>query len=663
MLKNDALQQLSQLKASIRAQKDLAEGTVRGSQGRFGFVALDDGREVFLDPDTMQRVFPGDRVEVNVVTNTKGKPQAELEKLISSEFKFCTGRYRVRGKGHFVDIDYPQLNRWIFLPPKARNKAKEGDFVAARITRHPFDNEGKGQARIETVIGADSDAGIERDYIIAKHRLPGHWSTAALEQAQQLDTAGVSAGDGRRDLTHLHFVTIDADTTLDMDDALCIEEQGEGWLLHVAIADPTGLIAPGSVIDKIARLRANTVYLTGGALSMLPEQLSHATVSLVAGEQRPALVAKITLDHSAGVSGFEFIPALIRSRQKLSYLQVSTYLEQGGEAVDSDTGAMLQRLSRFGAKRHQYRAEQALVMDERPDYELVLNAQCKVESIEKRERTIAHRIVEEAMLVTNCCAGELLAQHELGLFSRHGGFRQERLKDVRLLLQENDRPVTDQQLSELDGYRALINSLQQSGDSHAQLLSTLKRMLQPSELSREAGPHFGLGFTHYATVTSPIRRYQDYFNHLAIKQIIGASSAPPLSDSELDALRQQLASGRTACRQLDQWLLCQYMQQRLRKHREAVYAGKIVLLNSQGIGVRLDDTGIDGFIGFNTGNKNAGNKNNSKKKDENKSKLSFDQRRMKLSADGSVYQLDQPLQVKVASVDLDRRQISFSLHT
>ena len=79
--------------------------------------------------------------------------------------------------------------------------------------------------------------------------------------------------------------------------------------------------------------------------------------------------------------------------------------------------------------------------------------------------------------------------------------------------------------------------------------------------------------------------------------------------------------------------------------------------------MRLDDTGIDGFIGFNTGNKNAGNKNNSKKKDENKSKLSFDQRRMKLSADGSVYQLDQPLQVKVASVDLDRRQISFSLHT
>ena len=654
MLKNDALQQLTQLKASIRAQKDIAQGVVRGTQGRFGFVMLDDGREAFLNPDTMQRVFPGDRVEVNVVTNTKGKPEAELEKLISSEFKTFTGRYLVRGKGHFIAIDYPQLNRWIFLPPKSRNGAKEGDFVAARLTRHPFHNEGKGQARIEKRIGVHTDAGIERRYIIARHKLPDHWSQAAQAQLAALEADAPGDDRQRRDFSELPFVTIDAATTRDMDDALHIEPAGEGWQLSVAIADPTALVARGSAIDSIARLRANTVYLTGGAVTMLPEQLCHETVSLVAGEQRAALVCRLTLGAGGEVSGFEFIPGIIRSRQKLSYAQVAAYLEQpNGTAIDADVGEVLTRLAQFSRTRCQYRAEHALIMDERPDYELILNEQQKIERIDRHERTVAHRIVEEAMLATNCCAGELLAQHRLGLFSTHAGFREERLADVQLLLEENDCGDLAGDIGNPAGYRAVITRLQQAGDNGTAVLSTLKRMLQPSQLSLQPGPHCGLGFTHYATVTSPIRRYQDYFNHLVIKHIIAGQPAPSLSEDELENIRQQLTTGRLACRQLDQWLTCQYLQQRRQTAGDAAYTGRIVLLNSQGMGIRLDDTGIEGFVAF----------NNSKKKNAAKTKLSFDQRRLTLSVDGVVYRLDQPVTVKVTAIDMDKRQISFGLVT
>ncbi len=44
MLNKDALQQLSQLKSSIVAAKDIAQGTVRTTTKRFGFLILDDGR-------------------------------------------------------------------------------------------------------------------------------------------------------------------------------------------------------------------------------------------------------------------------------------------------------------------------------------------------------------------------------------------------------------------------------------------------------------------------------------------------------------------------------------------------------------------------------------------------------------------------------------------
>lgn len=129
MLDTNSLSQLSQLKSAIRAEKDLAEGVVRGSQGRFGFVTLDDGREAFLPPDEMAKVLPGDRVEVSLNGNddpNSSKLDAELEKLIKSEKKALVGRYVVRGKGHFFAVDMPQLNRWIFIPPKSGAKPKKG---------------------------------------------------------------------------------------------------------------------------------------------------------------------------------------------------------------------------------------------------------------------------------------------------------------------------------------------------------------------------------------------------------------------------------------------------------------------------------------------------------------------------------------------------------
>ncbi|MEC8427376.1 MAG: RNAse R, partial [Pseudomonadota bacterium] len=159
MLDASSLQQLTQLKTAIRSEKDLAEGTVRGTQGRFGFVVLDDGREAFLAPDEMAKVLPGDRVEVSLKGNDdpkSNKLDAELEKLIKSEKRTLVGRYIVRGKGHFFAVDMPQLSRWIFIPPKSRGKAKEGDYLQGRILKHPFED-GKGLARIDAILGSDKE--------------------------------------------------------------------------------------------------------------------------------------------------------------------------------------------------------------------------------------------------------------------------------------------------------------------------------------------------------------------------------------------------------------------------------------------------------------------------------------------------------------------------
>src|SRR5690606_10782336 len=148
------------------------------------------------------------------------------------------------------------------------------------------------------------------------------------------------------------------------------------------------------------------------------------------------------------------------------------------------------------------------------DYFYILNDQKKIERIEKRERTLAHRIVEEAMLATNICAGRFLSQHPgLGIFSNHVGFRPERLKDALNLLQEDSPEYLPGDLQTLPDFQRMLRSLRLDPDGNqgfSGLRPLLQRMLQASALSLSASEHFGLGFSHYATITSPIRRYHDF---------------------------------------------------------------------------------------------------------------------------------------------------------
>ncbi|RYZ81607.1 MAG: RNB domain-containing ribonuclease, partial [Moraxellaceae bacterium] len=279
MLNKDALQQLVQLKTNLVAQKEIAQGVVRSTTKRFGFVMLDDGREAFLDPEQMLRVLPDDRVEVEVVVNSKDQLEAKLEKLISSSLSEFVGRYVSKGNNNFVEPDVPNFTRWLFVPPQDRKGLNVDDLVHCTVTRHPFTNEGKAQVRISTRLGKTDDPGVENRYTVAKYKLPAEWTSAAQNQASSINWSALTFDNDEVDLTHLPFVTIDSENTRDMDDAIYIVKNANGWELFTAIADPSKQIEIDSPLELAARERASTVYLLGQSITMLPAELSHDTYS------------------------------------------------------------------------------------------------------------------------------------------------------------------------------------------------------------------------------------------------------------------------------------------------------------------------------------------------------------------------------------------------
>lgn len=637
MLDPNTLNQLRQLKQTIEAQKDRAEGTVKGSQGRFGFVVLDDGREIFLPPEQMQRVFPDDRVAVEVIAGGEGKPVAKLEKLLSSPLREFTGQYVIREGAHFVEPDLPRLSRWLFVPPKLRRNARHGDYVRARIARHPFED-GRPQARVDAIIGNADSPRLEVNYALARHGCPA--------EELPFDEADLTPPDlaQRLDCTALPFLTIDGVDTLDMDDALHAEADGDGWRLRVAIADPTAWVRPGSALERALARRGQSVYLPGHCVPMMPASLANERCSLLPGQERAALLCTLSVAADGTITGCEFAQARILSRARLSYDEATAALAEEQHPLHAE----LQRLDAVSAALRAQRQRDHLLVPDRNDYRYAVNERGHISDIHCEPRNPAHRIVEECMVATNRSAAEFLRGDD-ALFIVHNGFRPERGDNVRRLLEAHAPALAAIDFSAPEGYLQLLQSLPTSEPTPAEesgpapalpLRSVLSRSLERSRLQRRAAPHFGMGLPAYTTITSPIRKYSDFLLHRIIKARLGGAEPPRLDDQQLAQLQTSGDNARQASRLAEQWLNCLWLQQQ----PAAVHEGEIVHINSSGFTVRLLASGVEGVV-------------DTRKLPE---KHSFDQVALRLSGAGRIYQLEQRVSVSVASIDVKKRSIQFT---
>ncbi len=643
MLDKNSLTQLKQLKQQIEDNKEYADGTVKGTQRKFGFVVLEDGREIYLSPDEMQKVFPDDRVNILIVTEAAKKPDANakisgsIQKILSSPLDTFTGRYIVKGQGHFVEPDLPRLSRWIFIPPKARKGAKPGDFIRCKISKHPFPST-KPQAKILEVIGSPDQVGIEANYITSKFQLAPQWPE---DWQQTLIEPDLTA---RTDLTEQPFVTIDAASTQDMDDALYATRNDQGWELQVAIADPGSFIPEDSPADNIASKTATSTYLPGKVIAMLPNQLATQLCSLLPDELRPALVCRMQISTDGDIQSFSIFEATIKSQAKLSYRDVSDFLK--GKLQDKESGndlsaceahrENLEALQAVSEALIRHRQKHHIVIDSRQDYQLILNEQKKLDRIVLQQKTNAHHMVEECMIAANRCAADQLG--EKGLFIQHNGFRPERLPDVKKLAEEQLN-LTDIDFSTPEGYQQLIDAIDDD-NLEFPLRAVLSRLHERSQLSLEAAPHYGMGLTSYTTFTSPIRKYSDLLVHRIIKAA-GSDSPSKLTQSTLDQLQESQDNSRQACYQLEQWLKCQYLQPMIGQ----THTGRVTQLNSNGFTVRLDEHLIEGFV----------------ETKQLKEKFSFDPMRLRLNSQSQRIELEQAVTVVIKEVDSAKRSIRFAL--
>ncbi len=680
---------------------------VRG--GGFGFVQTAEG-EYFVPEAKMAGAFDGDLVELAplpVQGGRKGasrddrtceRPAARVLRVLDRAHDTVVGRYEVAEPFGVVVPEDTRIPYDIFTMRADRPDIQDGSLVRVRISAFPTRHTA-ATGVVEEVLGLAEEATVSVDAVVARHKLETVFSEGALAEARLavLDEDGALAN-GYRDLRDRFAFTIDPADARDFDDAVSIDavvlmgdkapEAAEGlagtlrqaggegvvpvtlsgadcarlrvvdgrgiaaarWRMGVHIADVSHYVPWNSSIDLDARRRATSVYLVDRVIPMLPEELSNDLCSLKPGEVRRSMTVDLYVDDEARLVAYDIYPALVRSRERLSYDDAQDLLDAG--EVASDLSWRLRGLSHMAKKRAVARETAGGLEFDSAEARVRLDESGHPVSIDLRRKSEATSLIEEAMIFANeTVAAHLRDAKFPSLYRVHEQPAADNLAALIPVFQEFSwfSQVNPDKLAAGDPL-AIQHVLAASATRpEGELVSSLVlRSMKRAVYRPVCEPHYGLASSAYTHFTSPIRRYPDLVVHRMLKA--QSTKRPEKFDQEVAALSwiAEHASdmervAEKAARESQELKMIEYLAGFVGQAFSAVVSG----VATYGLYVRLENT-AEGLVPL----KHLGAEY-----------FSFDpvQHRLTGQDTGATYRLGQRLAVVLASADLRARRLDFRL--
>lgn len=222
-------------------------------------------------------------------------------------------------------------------------------------------------------------------------------ATAALDRCAE----------DREDHTDIAFVTIDPPSSMDLDQAVHIARDGDGFVVDYAIADVAAVVIPDGALDAETRRRGATLYFPDRSVPLHPRELSEGAGSLLPDQIRPAVLWTIRVDGTGAPTDVRVRRARVRSVAKLNYAGVSA------DAAAGTPHPSIAALPEFGELRAKLALDRGAVDLDLPDQEVVRDGDSWTVGI--APRTPADLWNSHLSLLTGMCAGEIMARAGVGL--------------------------------------------------------------------------------------------------------------------------------------------------------------------------------------------------------------------------------------------------------
>jgi exoribonuclease R len=387
-----------------------------------------------------------------------------------------------------------------------------GDGVAAQSLR-------EGIARIQSELNVTPAFPVEVDEAAA--------AAAASPRLPDLDR------------TDIPFVTIDPPSSMDLDQALHLGRDGDGYLVHYAIADVGAFVSPGDPVDLEAHRRGETLYGADSKVPLHPKVLSEGAASLLPDVVRPALLWTIKVDATGEGTDITVERARVRSTAKLDYEHAQKVIDDGSASES------LQLLAEVGKLRLAREAGRGGVSLPLPEQEIDVSDDTW--QLEFRNLLPVEEWNAQISLLTGFGAASLMVQAGIGLLRTLPPPDPRDVQRLHRTAKALDIDWPDELL-----YPDFVRSLDPTRPHHAAMVVACTRLLRGSgyvgfDGEVPADPQHSALASEYAHVTAPLRRLGDRYAGEICLALCGGTEVPGWVREQLQELPDVLQdSGRRA---------------------------------------------------------------------------------------------------------------------
>jgi ribonuclease R len=447
---------------------------------------------------------------------------------------------------------------------------------------------GRGRARVERKLGKAKDIQVVLEGLLVHSGVRTEFEPYEAPEPDLSD---------RVDLRDQLCFTIDPETAKDFDDAISVQQEGDGFRWWVHIADVSAYLPTGVPLDRGAAERAFSTYVPGRVAPMLPPELSENRCSLRPDEDRLCLTVEMPPNGEP-----KFYRSIIRSRARL------TYTEAERRDAPPEVVAALELTDRLTAAMRDRRFARGALRIETPEINFEFDGKGGVARAWKETEPTAHRLIEELMIAANEAVAELLSRRK-----RPALYRVHERPDpqaIELLLKKLadlgvPTPPAPKQLSPATAATVVAevservsDYVERSGRGREAFPSLVLRSLKQARYDPENLGHSGLASRAYCHFTSPIRRYPDLVVHRALLRELGLSDDGPAAD--LEGLAEDTSAREREADQVEHladdlclsWLLESTLYER---GWDDPFEGEIVGMIASGLFIRFGEV-FEGYL-------------------------------------------------------------------
>ena len=605
----------------------------------------------------------GDRVKVAMMARReKHIKEAMVVEILSHKVDQAVGKLKVERDYAFLITEGNIFVHDILIPKKKLKGGKDGEKAVVKITQWPSKDSKNIVGEVIDVLGKEGNNDVEMHAILAQYGLPYKYPKAVEDAAENIEPGITPQEISRReDFRNVWTCTIDPKDAKDFDDALSIQKKGKLWEVGVHIADVSHYVKEGSIIDKEATKRATSVYLVDRTIPMLPERLCNFICSLRPDEEKLCYSAIFTLDDEANVKDFHIAHTVIKSNRRYAYEEVQDILQmrnEKGERRNENSEPLeyaenLRTLDKLAKCLRERRFKGGSVKFDREELHFDIDEKGKPIRAYFKKSNDATQLIEEFMLLANKYVAESIGKVKKGVKAKTLPYRIHDQPDPTKLEALREFVVKFGYKMKTSGTKGAIsrslNTLMDScqGKKEQKLIETvaLRAMMKAKYSTHNIG-HYGLAFEYYTHFTSPIRRYPDTMVHrLLTKYQDGARSANQQKYEELcEHCSDMEQVAQQAERDSIKYKMVEFMADKIGNEYDAHISG----IQSYGIYCEIDENHCEGMVPM---------------RDLDDDYYDFDERNYCLVGrrHHNKYQLGDPIRIKVAKANIEKRQLDFAL--